>query len=403
MKKIPSWKLKRELLRLGRQTRAAPRVAWEYTTSTIRYDIKAARERKVHAGEKPLGGEAAVYLIFPSKGLLASHLDMLEQLDTDGISPILVSNLPLSREDLATLKPLCTRIIERPNIGYDFGGYRDGVLNLAGDLHKLERLYLLNDSCWMIDAPRSWFEAVRNANVDFCGATAHYGIRPYDAHEFRDIAWTYTTDLSRFHYGSYALAMSAPILRDPRFLRFWRKFRLSDDKNATIRRGETGLTQWMLRRKCYSHMATCPMTDLENEIATLDDDELDAVARNLVPVLPRIEAQRDMVIKSSASSPEGRFDRIKIILTSVSSQGMSYVMPFYNLRYRDFQFVKKSPLWQSQAGSDKMIVLLDSLPGPMGQNVAREARTLRPGAWPIPAVDAETNSQEVVQEHASSD
>ncbi|WP_281968264.1 rhamnan synthesis F family protein [Roseovarius nanhaiticus] len=394
MKKNLAWKLKRELRRLGRQTLAVPRVAWEYTTLTIRYDIQAARERKVHAGERPQADEVAIYLIFPSKGVLASHLDVLNQLTADGISPILVSNLKLSQQDLATLKPLCTRIIERPNVGYDFGGYRDGVLNIADDLTNIDRLYLLNDSCWMVDSQQSWFKSVRDANVDFCGATAHYGIRPYRAHEFRDIDWTYTTHFSRFHYGSYALAMSTNILRDPGFLKFWRNIRLSNDKNVTVRRGETGLTQWMLRRKRYSHVATCQTSDLGNEIEALSDDELDAVVRTLVlPAHPKIEAQRDDILKKSMSTPIGRFDRIKVILTAVSSQGMSYAMPYYNLRYRDFQFVKKSPLWLSQAGSDTMLALLDRLNGPMGRNAAREARTLRPGAWPIPTADTEISSQ----------
>ncbi|MBZ8117722.1 rhamnan synthesis F family protein [Roseovarius sp. LXJ103] len=394
MKVIPLWKLKRELLRVVHQALAVYRVAWDFMTLTIRYDIKAARARKVHEGHVPLVSEAAIYLIFPSKGLLASHLDLLKQLNTDGISPILVSNLPLSQEDIAILTPLCTKIIERPNTGYDFGGYRDGVLNLADDLHSLERLYLLNDSCWMIDAPRSWFEAVRDANVDFCSATAHYSIKPHKADEFRNIKWTYTTGLPYFHYGSYALAMRTPILRDPGFRKFWRKFRLSDNKSTTVRRGEIGLTQWMLRRKCYSHLATCPTTDIDREISALDDAELDAVAHHLViPFTPKLQAKRDEVIMRPVSSPEGRSDRIKITLTSISSQGMSYVMPYYNLRYRDFQFVKKSPLWESQAGSDTMLDLLERLGGPMGKNAAREARMLRPDAWPKANADKKMERQ----------
>ena len=404
MRKMSLSKVKRELLRLGRQTRAAPRVAWEYCTLTIRYDIMAARQRNVHTGDRALAGEVAVYLIFPSKGILASHLDMLRQLNAHDISPILVSNLPLSQKDLAILKPLCTRIIERPNIGYDFGGYRDGILNLAGDLPKFDRLYLLNDSCWMIDASSSWFEMVRDANTDFCAASAHEGLRNPDPHDYRNFVWTYKTDGPRFHYASYALSVSNRILRDPEFSRFWRKFRLSDSKSVNIRRGEVGLTQWMLRRNCYSHTATCPLDNLDQEISGLDNDELDAVARNLViSSIRNLRITRDKILKIPACSREGRFDRIQIILTAVRSEGLSYVMPFYTSRYRGFQFVKKSPIWLSRGGSDTMIALLDSLPGPMVRHAAHEARTLRPGAWPMPATDAKTSSEKDGQEHASSD
>lgn len=380
MKKLQLWKLKRELLRLCHNTLSAPRQAWEYLTLTTRYDLKAARRRKVHSGEMPLRNEAAVYLIFPAKGLLASHLDMLRQLNDHGISPILVSNLPLCQKDLATLQPLCTRIIERPNIGYDFGGYRDGILNLAPVLPDLDRLYLLNDSCWMIDRTRSWFDEVRDADVDLCGASAHLGLRP---HEVRKIVWSDKTEHPRFHYTAYALALGKNILRDAAFLGFWRKFHMSNDKSINVRRGEIGLTQWVLRQKRYSHTASCALTDLDKEIAALGDDELDAVTRNLViSVHPKLRVRRDEILNQPASSPEGRADRIKFILTTVTSAGLSYALAFYTVRSRGFQFVKKSPLWLSRSGSDTMIALLDDLTGPMAQNAAREARNLRPAEWP---------------------
>lgn len=390
MKKIPLWKLNRELRRLGRNALAARGVAWEYSTLTMRYDAQAARQREIYSGDIPLTAEVAIYLIYPSKGLLTSHLDLLKHLNAQNISPVLVSNLPLSKETLSSLMPLCTRIIVRPNIGYDFGGYRDGVLNLVSELPKLDRLYLLNDSSWLIDAPVSWFKAARDSDVDFFSAASHEALIRPKADNFREVGWDYSTARPKFHYASYALAIGSRILRDPKFLRFWRKIRLSQNKNTTVRRGEIGLTQWILRCKCYSHAEAYPTAILDREIAALDDATLDLVTRNLLsPYVPELLVKRDEILEIPISTPQGRSDRVKIILAAVAAQGLSYALPFYTLNYRGFQFAKKSPVWLSQSASDTMIAVLDSLPGPMGQQAAREARILRPDMWPQPAVGAE--------------
>jgi len=154
---------------------------------------------------------------------------------------------------------------------------------------------------------------------------------------------------------------------------FWKRFRLSNQKKRTVRRGEIGLTQWVMRHG-FSHDATCSVMYLDTEIAALDTAELDAVTRNLIiPERPRIRAKRDEVLLSDPATPEGRRDRIQIILTGVSAQAMGYVMPYYTLRHRGFQFVKKSPLWISAAGSQTTLDILSSLPGPMGQTAYAEA------------------------------
>ncbi|MFX0546767.1 rhamnan synthesis F family protein [Roseovarius sp. S1116L3] len=382
MKKIPLWKLKRESQRLLKNVGMLPYQALEYYILTSYYDLKVSRLRRSHAGEVPLTNEAAIYLIYPSNGLLGSHLQMLRQLNMHDISPILVSNLPLSKQDMAALKPLCNRVIERPNVGYDFGGYRDGVLGISGLLHDLDRLYLLNDSCWMIDQNRSWFDEVREKNVDFCGASAHLGL---SSREVRELIWSDEDVFPCFHYTAYALSIGSRILTDAGFLKFWRKFHLSNDKNATVRRGEIGLTQWVLRRKKFSHLATCPLTNLDKEISSLDDNELDALLRNLVlPSHPKLRKELSEILDRNTSSlNEVRHERIEFVLKAISSSGLSYALPYYTTHYRKFQFVKKSPLWLSRSGSDTTMLLLSKMTGPMGLQAAEEGKSIRPPDWPV--------------------
>jgi lipopolysaccharide biosynthesis protein len=44
------------------------------------------------------------------------------------------------------LQNLCIEIIERDNIGYDFGAYKDGILRYVDKLSTLETLIVANDS-----------------------------------------------------------------------------------------------------------------------------------------------------------------------------------------------------------------------------------------------------------------
>lgn len=376
MKTPPFWKIKRELMRFGYQIVDLPELTWEYVWLRPRYDKKVHDLTRVSDGDLPLAPETAIYLIFPSSGVLASHLSTLELMTEEGISPVVVSNLPLSDEDHVRLRPLSAKVIERPNLGYDFGGYRDAILQLAASLPTLENLYILNDSAWMIDAPCSWFEDVRQLGVDFCGATSNYGIKRYDADDFRDLQWTYTEQHRSFHYASYALAIGSNILQDPSFLTFWRRYRLSNKKKRTVSRGEIGLTQWVMKRG-YSHGATCSVVDLDQEIAALSSEEIDALSKHLIiPERPLLRGKRDEVLRTDAMSKEGRFERIQIILTAVSAQAMGYVMPYFSLKYRGFQFVKKSPLWISKEGSDTTLDILSQLTGPMGREAYKEAKRL---------------------------
>jgi hypothetical protein len=377
MKRLPYWKLKREAKRVVHKMSGLPGVVWEYLFLRPLYDRKASREMVVYPGAKTITSEMAIYLVYAPDGLLGSHKDMLTQLAAEEIAPVVVSNMPLSQADREMLLAESALVIERPNVGYDFGGYRDAILQLAPYMVSLNQLFILNDSIWMVEAPQSWFSQVRAAGCDFVGATSNYGIKRADVDNFRDLTWTYTVDHPNFHYASFALAIGPRILRDPKFLQFWQQFRISNDKKRTVRRGEIGLTQWVLSRG-YTHTCTCDVLGLDRELEAIDNATLHEIACNLViPEDPRLERKRVEVLNSDPDTAEGRQDRIQIILMTVVRQAMGYSMPFYTRRYRGFQFLKKSPLWLSRNSSDTMLEILAQLHGPMGRQAVQEARELR--------------------------
>lgn len=361
-------KIKRELLRLARQPWQLAEDCATFLFGRVYHDRFLAKERRIWPGTQALGDAVAVYVIYPTKGLQATHLRALRYLASKSCSAIVVSNLPLSEAERATIKPLCHVLIERPNFGYDFGGYRDGVLFALDQGQSYKRLFLLNDSTWFpITETADWIADVDRLDLDFTGAASNLGLPRPDAEDFRDMDFAYSSEHRRFHYCSFALAIGARILADPGFRKFWQGFPLTNKKMATVRRGEVGLTAWVLKRG-YSHGATIDVAGLDAALSGLPDDRLNAVLRHLI--IPEDEIMAGVVdahIPLTETMP--RQDRINLILTAVGRKGLSYATAYYNIFEVDFAFLKKSPIWLRPQARDMTLTILRALDTP----AAREA------------------------------
>jgi hypothetical protein len=366
------WKIGRELARFGRQILEFPEDMRNLLFATRHYDQVAARQICRFEGGLPSSGRVAIFLIFPGAGLLPSHLHTLAYLRAKGYAALVVSNLPLATPDRERLLAECWYYIERPNFGYDFGGYRDGVLSLADRLPYLDRLVLLNDSTWFpLPGSRDWFDDVEALGVDFAGAASNFGTPRPEIEEFRAIDWHYRTSHRNFHYCSFALCLRPKVLRDPAFLDFWRRLRLSDKKKRTVRRGEIGFSQWALRHG-FSTAATLDVTTLDRDLATIPEPRLREIARDLIiPEQPKLQAFWRQISRDPESL---RSDLEKLILLAVSRQGSSYALAAYSMKERGFPFLKKSPLLLSTDSATISLKLLAKLEG--AEDIIAEARQL---------------------------
>ena len=385
MGKIPFWKIKRELQRLRRDGTVVVGEMLRQLYFRRYYDLVTRKEIRRTNGTVPVQREVAIYLIYPETGVLASHIYMLDEIKRAGISAIVVSNLPLRDHDRERLQAVATQIIERPNVGYDFGGYRDGLLEIADRLPTLDRLWLLNDSVWMVPRQDSWFTQARAMNKHFTGATSSFsilrksllGARRFDASDYRNIVWTHQPDNPNFHYGSYALCIGKAILQDPRFMDYWRKLEIRNGKKHTVRRGEIGLSQWAIRHG-YSHGATHEIDQLPQELAKLSDEDLDQTARELILFRDTtIAGIKPRVLRTDMSTADGRNERTGLILTAVARHGSAYALALYNLRHTTFPFLKKSPLWLSADGPNCIVKVAESILTQRTPHVVEEALLLR--------------------------
>lgn len=372
-----SWKIKRELFRVVRQIVELPGSLFQTAVTKPYYELVQSKHIRTTPGELPFAPEVCIYLIFPKDGLLESHFSALEQIREEGIAPVVVCNLKLGDADRETLTKHSALVIERLNIGYDFGGYRDAILILKDRLPELTRLFILNDSVWMIPREQSWFEQVRRLNVDYGAATSNYGIRPRLQGADPNLDWNYTPEHRNFHYASYALCFGSKVLNDPGFLKFWKSYNLANHKKKTVKRGEIGLTRWILKNN-FSHAATFSSEDIDESLRALDRDEIAHIAQELVICeKPRLRDRKFEILETDANSENGGLLRLSLILAAVASQATIYSLPAYSLFHRDFMFLKKSPLWLDKDASDTMMRIIDRLPEPSRSVIHAEANQIR--------------------------
>lgn len=331
---------------------------------TVWYDLVLARRKRVYQGVVPESTRVAVYLIYPVHGLLESHIKALAHFLEHGYAPIIISNLTLNLGDRERLLACAHTLIERPNYGYDFGGYRDGLLFLSDRLHTLDRLVLMNDSVWFpVASCPPWLSAAEAKKLDVVGAVANCFNDPFGMQEDASgaLSWYYDADHPRFHYCSFALSFGPAVLNNPRFLGFWKRLKLSNDKYVTIQRGEVGLGQWIVHSG-HSHGCTLDVSRLDADLDCLSDERLRVVAKHLViPEDRGLRLRKAAVLAPSTNKPGDRLRVRNFILQAVAETGPAYALLEFALKDKGHAFVKKSPLWLEPEGAKITLRLLSEL------------------------------------------
>lgn len=230
---IAGWKFKRELTRLTRQ---ALGLFW-YVRGSIqrrRYDARRSQSVRTTEGAQPMREEMAVFLIYQPNGLLESTLFTLSYFARQNISTVVVSNAPLKSEDRGRVLALSHLLIERPNVGYDFGGYREGVLTLLESGKHIRALYVMNDSIWFpLKGDSDIIKTCRESDADIFGLHISYmsNKRKYNR-----------------YIQSYFFRFSERILNGTLFRDYWKRLKLINHKHTVVHLHERNLVAYFLMR-----------------------------------------------------------------------------------------------------------------------------------------------------------
>ncbi len=211
---IPGWKIRRELDRASQRLRAAIGKLYEPLIQRA-YDRKRTSVVKVHQGGVPLTDRVALVLTYQPKGFAASLLKICAHLPAKGYAPLVVYNAPATEANLRILAPETWTILLRPNYGYDFGGYRDGILHLRDLGIVPSQFIILNDSIWYpLNDSDTLIERLEGSGFGLAGAMLQEG----------DPAKKARSSRHRDFIESFFYLVDGACYRSAAFAKFWTDF-----------------------------------------------------------------------------------------------------------------------------------------------------------------------------------
>lgn len=214
-----------------------------------------------HEGNVEVGSRLCVFVSFQQRGILPTTWKYLEHLKEKlGYSVVLISNCPLQKSDILPLQNLCVEVIERDNIGYDFGAYKDGILRymekLGSKFDELETLLIANDSViGPIYDMSPIHDQMQAQDCDFWGMN--------DWFDDKRILEINTKSLP--HICSYFVCFKNNLLRTEIFKNLWKNMVYPSGRKIAIR-NEKKLGQYLLNNK-FSYSVFIKKEDIINYIS----------------------------------------------------------------------------------------------------------------------------------------
>jgi len=323
---IPMWKLAREIDRLKIQARAIPLAVIEPFVQR-RYDARRQQDLKITNGAQSSGKALAVFLVFQPKGVAPSVFKTCQHLIDNGYAPLVISNTPLSDEDRNTFARLSHVVVERSNFGYDFGGYRDGVW-LVGQLGlNPARVLFLNDSVWFpITTHSNLLSRMTDAPGDYIG-TQVFGDTTASGHK-------------RGFFGSYCFLVKSQLWESEAFQNYWSTYRVSSNKEVTLRRGERSFSRRMLEaaENAEAIYSTERFTSL---IERLTESALREAIGDMVVTDPLLIRRQDAFISRGLQTVATK-DMRDLIYASAKSKNYIGAAPVLSVRDLGFPMIKKN-------------------------------------------------------------
>ena len=177
----------------------------------------------------PVSGKVALVASFQKEASVLFDV-LLKELRSRGFKILLVSNSKLTVKFNNWLIERVDILIVRDNIGRDFGSYKCGFLylNSVGNLKKIKRLLLLNDTIIfpLLDTKYFWNKLF---SID------------------SDLVGIYENFYPKRHLQSFFLLFNYSLINSNFLLSFWKKYQNWNSRKYAVFSGELGLTQYLLK------------------------------------------------------------------------------------------------------------------------------------------------------------
>lgn len=337
------WKVRRELGRLKQQLLAFPEAVYE-PFARWHHDRTRADRLRVVPGAVPGCNKVAIFLLYQPGGVAPSSSATCEHLTRFGYAPLVISNAQLSQQDRQRLQRVAWQVVERPNFGYDFGGYRDALWLLQRWGNKPHRLVLMNDSIWFpaVADDRSLI-AMENMPSDVTGM---FQIDSSEPTSFR-------RERAPF-LASFFLMFNERALGSEAFQQFWRRYRNTSNKYKTIRRGERSLSYALGDSGLRLGSLFC-RGDFEQWLVSLPPEQIQRLLSEVVTLEEQAQAQLRAAAATSCGDGEIAVAQhhqhmLQAIRFATRKSNLYSTMPISLMRDFRLAFLKKTlDPWNAKA------------------------------------------------------
>jgi len=200
---------------------------------------------------------------------LKKRLGIFETHDSDGVADeyifyllddlvknlshlVIVCNGEYNEESIIKFKNYTPDIYIRDNYGFDFGAYKDTLIDFMGwdKIHEYDELVLLNDTCYGPLFPfEVMFSEMDNRNVDFWGITE---VEQIKSEEY----------FIPYHISSYFFVFRKSLLLSKEFMSYWTNLEYPTTLDLLVNACELGLTKYFTDYgyKCGSYVDCSPFS-----------------------------------------------------------------------------------------------------------------------------------------------
>jgi len=198
---------------------------------------------------------------------------------------IFVSNSQLSNDWKNKLQLYTDEIMQRENIGFDFGAWKETIINEGWEnLTAYDYLTLMNDTCFgpMFEL-KSVYEEMENNSTDFWGITNHK-----------------KTLCCPEHLQSYFLSFSKKVIVSKTFMRFWEKLKYLEKIENVIYKYEIKLTEILTKAgfKYSAYIDTARINSKHPNLSNMHPDRLIMMKCPFIKIKGFIEFDYPMYLKA---------------------------------------------------------------------------------------------------------
>ncbi len=219
------------------------------------------------------GGVWAIFVIWQQETIPWYVLNALQALSKAHVNVLAVLNASPPEAELGKLRGLVAKIMQRDNMGFDMGGYRDGALFLRQFAPR--RVIFMNDSLYYVER----------------GLDSMIAALLYDRH---DVCATFENHEKRYHLQSFCFAVSGEMFA--KTAGFWDTYLPVNSRVWAIEQGEIALSNELVKLGNNRHVIF-NTAELARKLAGLPPETLRAhlceLSLNVRPDAAEIEALAD--------------------------------------------------------------------------------------------------------------